>query len=157
MYEHIDVAPGEEFDDVHIRFLSALDNTGKVICPCCDQKAGIYKAHINFRMVHSMRFLRRRAGEYVHLPSEGDRIILTGNNTPKLMHWGLVENLTNEDETKASSGYYRITQKGLDFVRGQITVPEHVIMYNNCVLGYSERHVHWWEVKPRFDIRETHV
>ena len=43
-----------------------------------------------------------------------------------------------EDADKKNSGYWKITQKGIDFVNNKIQVPSHVHIYNGKVLGFAD-------------------
>ncbi len=55
-----------------------------------------------------------------------------------IKHFGLMEEEINDLTEKKNSGYWRITQKGIDFVSQKIEVPSHVNLYNNKVLGFSD-------------------
>lgn len=55
----------------------------------------------------------------------------------KLVWWGLAEKHSGESEDGNSSGLYRITTKGLDFVEGYTTVPSHADEYMSEVKFFS--------------------
>jgi len=78
-------------------------------------------------------------GKWVHVIKE----VKTVDGTyAKLRHWGLLEPKGDDPEgdTKAS-GYWRITQKGRDFVRGLITVPKNIFIFDNKLIRVSGEEV----------------
>ena len=44
---------------------------------------------------------------------------------------GAIESRQNDDPSKKSSGYWRVTDKGRGFLALQITVPKTAVVYNN--------------------------
>lgn len=66
----------------------------------------------------------------------------TGMSYSILAWWKLLEpSKENDDPTKKSSGYWRITQKGIDFLEKRITVPKRVHIYDNKCVGFDEEMV----------------
>lgn len=70
------------------------------------------------------------------------------DHTPRAPHfaelrfWELVTPATdNPDPKKKSSGYWAITDKGKQFVKGQITVPSRILVFNNKFRGFSAKSV----------------
>jgi hypothetical protein len=63
-----------------------------------------------------------------------------GGDYGKLAYWGLVESMpVPVEQDKGSSGQWKITKKGLEFSAGHIKVPSHALIYNNTVMGFSEK------------------
>ena len=61
-----------------------------------------------------------------------------GGDFAKAAYWELIESTANEDDSKRTSGMWRLTGKGRMFVRGAITVQSHAFIYNGKTQGFSE-------------------
>ena len=55
----------------------------------------------------------------------------------KLFHWGLLEPRSAEILAKASDGYWRITELGMNFVEG-MELPKYIFLYNKILFGFSD-------------------
>jgi hypothetical protein len=112
-----------------------------VFCPCCGQYAKEYKRKLNSRMARSIIWLVRRFREttdWVDVARTAPRFVVAGGGEmAKLAHWGLIEQRMNTDEKKRTSGVWRPTQRGIDFVQERCSVPSHVYLYNNEVRGWA--------------------
>lgn len=123
----------ETIDDAKIFLRANWRNPGGVLCPCCNQNVYLYDRQIYKTMAEQLielyRLSRTRRGFY-HIsklkpPKSG------GGDFSKLRYWGLVEpEPKNDDPEKRSSGNWRITQKGIDFVEERITIPKFCYTYN---------------------------
>lgn len=106
-------------------------------CPVCDQFAKTYKRKLNSGMALGLLVLYRESGfEYAHV----ERLIKPILTAPpsirgdfaKLRYWGLVEKHPEQ------AGHWRVTGKGRAFVRCEISVPKHVLIYNDECLGFGD-------------------
>ena len=115
-------------------------------CPCCDRMVKEYRRAMN---ADQARFLILLCREYLaHEPStwiDVRRIDVRGGDYAKLIHWGLVENMENEDPAKRSSGMWRPTPKGLTFANGHSRQPSHVRLLDNKERGFSTTTVNIWQ------------
>jgi len=57
----------------------------------------------------------------------------------ELRFWGMIEPAVNNDTTKKSSGYWRITPIGEQFVKGRSTVKSRILVFNNKFQGFSDK------------------
>ena len=62
---------------------------------------------------------------------------MVGGDFAKAAHWGLIEPMANEDETKRTAGMWRLTGKGVAFARGFCAMPSHVFVYDGEPQGFS--------------------
>lgn len=116
-------------------------------CPCCGQRAELHRWAIKPKQAAGLLLLAWFSREN---PEHGQKFIhitrffaalglppristLLPTDFPKLRHWGLLE--------EGDRGFYRLTKLGLDFVRGEATVPECILTYNDTFLGYSGKSV----------------
>ena len=127
-------------------------------CPCCKQFVKIYKRALGSQMARWLIWLTRT---WEQLPQYGDAWVdikmapTRGGDYAKTTHWQLAENRISNDKTLRSSGLWRPTAKGIDFVQNRIRVPSHVELYDNLVLGFSDETIGIVEaLGKRFDYYE---
>ena len=122
-------------------FLASLRGGHKGNCPCCDRYAQVYKRHLHFTVAWQLIRLYRLNGlsEYVN----ACELIMTGQHGTgdfqKAKYWELIERrpLTKAEDTKKSSGWWRLTPKGLDFVLGRITIPRFAMVFDDRVIAFE--------------------
>jgi hypothetical protein len=102
-----------------------------VQCPCCKKKYNeIYKRHLYKAIVQGLSNLYHGRGS---TSSIGD--------FAKLRYWGFIE----RDKTKKR---WKITEKGKNFIQGQISVPKTVFIQNGVKLGEdTENQVTIYDIK----------
>jgi len=116
-----------------------------VICPCCGQFAKIYKRKFNSWMARAMIAFYAHEGMkpgWFHAISVVvDRrfwkfkINNSCGDYGKLVWWGLLEEAAgHREDGNPETGYYRMTQKGRDFVLGKIRVRKYIHIYNDTLL-----------------------
>ena len=60
-------------------------------------------------------------------------------NYAYLLHWGVVEQRPNEDNTaKRTSGEWKPTRKGVEYVYGREALPTHVYIFDNKVQAWED-------------------
>ena len=61
---------------------------------------------------------------------------------PYLVHWGLLEKMQGKREDGSSrNGFYKLTDKGRQFVLREITVPQTLITFNGKCEGFEGKEV----------------
>ena len=99
-----------------------------ITCPCCNQNSKKYKRTITKNMAKLLRhFYYKYRFETFHLEDEArlfgwSMSFRTG--FPLLRHWGLIDKIEGKNPDTGSNhrGEYRLTLKGSQFCRGEITV-----------------------------------
>lgn len=111
-------------------------------CPCCGQFVKLYKRKLNSGMARNLTriYLESKDGKYIHvedvLRKYKDH---SGHDWALLRFWGLIEEIPNEMPSASnSSGMWKITYKGKQFVRNQISIPKRVHLYNNKFFSFSK-------------------
>lgn len=122
-------------------FMQQLRSGDKTHCPTCGRYAQIYKRRITSTMAKQLVELVQAApnGEYVSY-----RVIkIVGGDWSKLKWWGLIENQSHVpgEDGKKSSGFWRVTQKGFQFLRGEITVPDAMFVFDGEPMSVSPEQV----------------
>lgn len=126
-----------------------------VHCECCGRPASLFKRALNKDMARFLCLLAvrtRAAGKFVWIDVQ--KIDVRGGDYAKLRYWGLIEQKPNEDSAKRTSGFWRLTQKGLDFVDLKIGVPSHALVVSGGMLvGFVDSTVYINDV-PNFNYAE---
>jgi hypothetical protein len=113
-------------------------------CPCCQQHAQMYSRPITSAMAAALILLYRHQLDNSSMTwFHAENFFKDRKNIPssirgdfsKLRFWGLIQ--ADED----SEGYYRVTSKGIDFIKGHIKVESNVKIYNNKDYGFKGNYV----------------
>lgn len=117
-------------------------------CPVCDRFGRIHARPINATMVASLVWLigapeSARKG-WVHVPSTAPRFVVKTNQLSALRWWKLAEYLPGY------SGFWRATETGKAFARGDIPVERKAHIYNADVLWLDGGPVFARDVDPGY-------
>lgn len=107
-----------------------------VHCPTCGQFAKVYKRNINSGMAQSLITMYHAGAEhdFIYIP---DAVGARSREEGKLRYWGLVEEATTPRPDGGRAGWWKLTERGVLFVRGERTVMKYAHVFNNEVVGYS--------------------
>lgn len=127
-----------------------LDKTGAV-CPLCRQLVKLYSREITSSMAYVLILLHRHFQSdknWLHVPSFLTNVstvgaAVRGGDWAKLRYWDLIEEKPKTERKDGSkrAGFYRMTEKGHQFVRGETKVPRAVLLYADKFLGFDEGEV----------------
>ncbi len=111
-------------------------------CPCCRQRVQIYARALTSGMAAGLIiFYHNRGKGWLHAEKtfkESSCNQSIRGDFPKLRFWGLIEaKEENREDDSDRNGYYRITEKGIQFVLGHLSVPRSVFIYNNAFRGFD--------------------
>lgn len=126
-------------------------------CPVCAQRVKDYDRTLNVPMVETEIWLVRLHpifGRFLHIPTEAPSESIGNREYGRLHNWGLAKKLADESAADANphepkqttSGKWRPTQKGIDFVDGLIKVPKQLFFYNKTVIGETYEQVSVYDV-----------
>tara|TARA_R110002020_G_scaffold257294_2_gene470939 strand:+ start:85 stop:660 length:576 start_codon:yes stop_codon:yes gene_type:complete len=128
--------------------LRAAASQPLISCECCGGPIKCYKRKLTSTAAAIMCFLystNYRPGQKQYdLPWTHKRKIprefVHGGEIAQLKHWNLMEEKLNDDSGKRTSGIWRLTQRGVVFVRGGCKVPSHIFVQSprNKLLGFEE-------------------
>ena len=126
-------------------------------CPLCTQFAKVYYRKINHGMVRGLVALYRQRDNgnsgYAHLPTLG--LGQLGGQMSRLTYWGLIQEERRERDDGGHAGWWRITEEGIDFLRGRTSVPEYARIYDGRLLGLTGDPCSVTDaIKGHFDLRE---
>jgi len=132
--------------DLRQAFKESSSQQEGCICPVCDRFGKIHKTPITasgaftlLKLYEALRTGNTDKEGFVHIESymTKQRIPIKGAHS-RLQHWGLCEIKMNNDDTKRTSGFWKITEKGKRFIFGQIKIPKSAWMYNEKVLEWED-------------------
>lgn len=111
-----------------------------VNCPCCGQFVKKYKRSVYARiakyLINLYHLNKHDSSKYFSV----DEIKVKGDGDfAKLLYWNLIEEMPkNETDThKRTSGFWRITPLGKDFVENKIKISKYALVYNSKLLGFE--------------------
>jgi len=110
-------------------------------CPVCDRWGKINKVKLTSGMARSLAWLvSKSAGAengWVNTRDDVPLFMLRSNSIGHLKHWNLVQAREPDTSKVKTSGVWRATLDGHDFVHSRLTVPAHVFVYNDAVVRAS--------------------
>ena len=128
------------FDTVKDQFWQAIRRGESKKCPCCGQNAKVYHRTINEKMARTLFKMWWAAGtDPAHVPSPpGDP-----HEASQLSWWGLIEDEGKVREDGGRAGWWYLTPKGVEFLKGWIKIPSHAWVYDGECEGLdSDRLLH---------------
>lgn len=104
-------------------------------CPCCAQRAQVYRRAISTSMARDLITLVRTvgAGRPFHLPTE----LGYGGDAAKLAYWGLLVEDPTPRPDGGRAGWWQVTELGAAYARGTVMLPRHAHVYDGRFLGLS--------------------
>ncbi len=114
-------------------------------CPCCHQRVQFYRRTLTTSMAYALIVIDthfRTSPEWLHVPQYltevGADEAARGGDYAKLKDWGFIEPQPGKRADDSSrTGFWRITESGKAFVRGEIRAPKIIEMYNQRPTGRS--------------------
>lgn len=114
-------------------------------CPVCNQNVRLQKYTINSEMAKCLIDLYKLnkshpEKNWFHVAEDIKISIKVSGAFAKLRYWGLIQQLPKDSSitVKRTSGMWRITDKGIDFVLNKISVPKFIKVYNQTFYGFDE-------------------
>lgn len=112
-------------------------------CPCCSRWGKIHGYQVTSTHTRGMiwMFKRFRKNEWIDL-GRAPRWILRAKTMSVLQHWKLLERKAKDvDEDKRGSGFWRLTEKGRDFIRNRTSISKYAFVFDNRVIKLSPQRV----------------
>jgi hypothetical protein len=113
-----------------------------VKCPCCGQFVKLYKRRIvssaALGLIKLVRMWQTNPDWYHVIDLD---VTSSGGEFARLRRFGLIVQKQNTDKTKTNSGYWKPTEKGINFVFKKIKVPKYFLMFNGTGFGFSEEEI----------------
>jgi hypothetical protein len=118
----------------------ATNNRVGCICPCCGRLVKTYKRKLNSSMSQELITLyllsvndsKTKYYHHTHFAK------VSSGELSKLKHWGLVCEKNNNSQSKKTSGFWGITEKGILFVQNKITVEKYIYILDAKLISSSK-------------------
>lgn len=97
-------------------------------CPCCSQMARIYRRRITRPMALCLIECWRKGDttEYIYIADLSSH----SPDFTKLVYWGLISEQRTARPDGGRAGYWRVTDKGEDYLLDRIAVPKYAEVYD---------------------------
>lgn len=129
-------APDTSLADAKQWLREQLD--GGAPCPCCTQFAKVYRRKITSRQVRALIRVWRSAGtDWCHVTTVHPSLAGDGGELSRLRYWGLLEEADERREDGGRAGWWRVTDRGEQYVLGRTTVPKYAHIYDSRCLALS--------------------
>ena len=136
----------------------------KEICNGCGREMAAYEISLTPGIMNALRKLIRAVREKgineIHLVKDSNLTHNEINNITRLRFHGLVAKCYESSEAgekKRKSGYWLVTKRAAQFIKGDIQLPVSVTVFNDRIVSKSETYVTIAEVMgstPYFDTIE---
>lgn len=139
------------------QFLAATSTGGPVVCPCCLRKGRIYRRRLNSGMaVVLVRLHHLGAAErWVNVRELFPGVTQRGGEWARTRFWGLVRPADERTAEENARGDWKLTERGVEFVLGQVEVSAAVFVWDNTPLRFSDETVTIHQaLGQRFDYAE---
>jgi hypothetical protein len=117
-------------------WLRGAAQSGGAACPCCTQLTKVYRRPLNAAMAYGLiRAYRQVNRELFHMPTVLNHI---AGDHAKLRYWGLIEEEPVRRDDGGRAGWWQITDRGEQFVRGTLKVPKYALIFDGRLLRLDE-------------------
>jgi len=112
-------------------------------CPCCGQQVKQYEYKLYdssasaLIRLYNLTLFKGEGEFHVRDFAEATQLYTRASHFAELRFWGLIEKGEKTSKNTPSAGFWRITEKGKQFVRNEITVKSSIKMFNNQFQGFS--------------------
>ena len=107
------------------------------VCPCCSQKAKVYKRPMNSGIARALITMFRAAGtDWLYKPAVLKGVGSAARDESIARYWGVIEEELTVRLDGGRAGWWRVTPKGADWVRGHTTLPRYARIYDGRCLGF---------------------
>ena len=73
-----------------------------------------------------------------------------------LRYWGLIECHPNDSKDVKGSGLWRVTNKAIKYMAGEMQLPKKAFVFDRTLMGFSEEQVYFSECfKDYFNLQEV--
>jgi len=119
--------------------------SGGVKCPTCDQLAKEYKVRFSTNCAVFMKSLVLAYLQDVNTGGDGwihyKELKFSSRDYPYTAYWKLAMTRKDQEGRKRTSGEWRPTKEGIDFVFNKVKIPAYVYTYNGDVTGFDDKNM----------------
>lgn len=118
-------------------FFADINEGKKKVCPCCGRHAQVYRRQIHAQIAFQLIKLYRAGGATAWVKLHE---VLSKHGKPNISdfsitkYWGLVEQEVSNDSAKRTSGMWRLTPTGVQFVDGGLAIPKYSFIFDDTLI-----------------------
>jgi hypothetical protein len=138
-------------------YRKVLENAGGD-CPCCGRfgKYNGYSITKTDAKALVWIFVNGDKDGWVHMPTASPREFMRAKSFTNLRYWGLIEDYPNDSKEVKGSGLWRVTNKAIRYIRGEMQLPKNAFVFDRTLMGFSEKQVYFSECfKDYFNLEEV--
>lgn len=121
------------FDGVHRnKFFAELKDKKDITCPCCLRRAKIYRYKIHYSMARQLIKAYKLDGhkEFIHVRQLIMPTVAGPADFSNAHYWGLIETNEHTPDVTKTSGRWRLTKLGVDFVTDKVAVKKYANVFD---------------------------
>jgi hypothetical protein len=138
--DFIKAPPKQQATDARISYWEKLKNGFEVNCPCCGRYSKVYKRQIHKTLAIVMLKMARAEKDeegFVDMPNLLQDF-RAGRDFCILKYWLLIEEKPRENTKTRTSGKWKLTQFGYNFIKGNAAVAKQAYVFDDEVFRYSD-------------------
>jgi hypothetical protein len=144
----------------HSAFWEMLRDGSKLDCPCCGRHSQVYRRCIHqsvaLQLIELYNLGERRGRHFVHASLLIPKGSTGVGDIGKAAYWGLIEKMQHAPGARKSSGLWRMTGLGCDFVEQKTVIMRTALVFNDSVIGFEGPRVDIVACsKQKYDYTET--
>ena len=144
-------------EELKAEYLKVLQGGGGD-CPCCNRhgKYNGYSITKTDAKALVWIFVNGDKHGWVHMPTQAPREFMRAKSFTNLRYWGLIECHPNDNKEIKGSGLWRVTNKAIKYMKGEMQLPKKAFVFDRTLVGFSEHQVYFSECfKDHFDLEQV--
>ena len=153
----IDLFEAEYLAKIRKNYLKVLQGEGGD-CPCCDRHGKYNGYRITKTDAKALVWIFANGDKHgwVHMPTQAPREFMRAKSFTNLRYWGLIECHPNDSKDVKGSGLWRVTNKAIKYMAGEMQLPKKAFVFDRTLMGFSEEQVYFSECfKDYFNLEEV--
>lgn len=153
----IDLFEAEYLAKIRKDYLKVLQGEGGD-CPCCDRHGKYNGYRITKTDAKALVWIFANGDKHgwVHMPTQAPREFMRAKSFTNLRYWGLIECHPNDSKDVKGSGLWRVTNKAIKYMAGEMQLPKKAFVFDRTLMGFSEEQVYFSECfKDYFNLEEV--
>lgn len=107
-------------------------------CPTCKRMVQIYKRTLHKSIILQLVNLLNAGGDKKYIHSDKFITGTVGKDFAISKHWDLIVQEPTEDRRRKTSGKWKLTPLGVDFLLSRSAIHKYTYLFNDKIIGTSE-------------------
>ena len=108
-------------------------------CPCCGKWGKVYRHGISESNARALLWMASQPQGWLDMSRGAPRWIIQTYSFATLQWWRLIEQFPRDEDNGDTKhvGFWRVTELGYEFAKGNLQVPKYVYLYNDTLMDMS--------------------